>query len=734
MVELLNLTGRKRTPFIPQDEASECALACIAMVASYHGLDTDIQTLRRNYGFSLRGATLKQLLAVCERLCLNARPVRGDLADLRHLELPAILHWDLTHFVVLTRISQSVNGDRFHIIDPARGPLTLKRADFSESYTGVAVELRRSERFQAVSNRQQLRISHLWSSISGIWSTLRNVLLVSLVMQLVALALPFYTQIVIDTVFPTFDVDLLGVLAVGFGLLATVGLVANWLRGLIISSANSALSYQIIVNLFRHLTSLPLSWFERRHTGDIVSRFGSTQPITNLLSQGMVTAFVDGLLTLLTLVLMIVYSPLLTVIAVAALTIYVAIRFAFLRAVKLSNANVIATAARENSVFMETVRGAGAIKAFAQESNRMRIWQHAKADAVNAEVKLARLTSVFDALGAFVPVIERIVFLYIAIRMAFDGAMTIGMIFAFQAYKQQFLDAGIRMVQQFINFRVLQVHLGRLSDIALTQPESVSGVDQIEPLPAMKSGLTVLDLRFRYGPMEEEILSGVTFHVTPGETVALVGPSGGGKSTLLKLMIGLLQPSSGRILLDGRPLSSIPQPSWRRSLGYVAQDDKLFAGSLAENIAFFDPMLDMNRVREVATIAHVARDIEAMPMAYETRVGDMGSALSGGQKQRVLLARALYHRPHILFLDEGTANVDDYLERLILASLKNAGITLVMAAHRAHSIEAADRLYHVAGGRLQKAEKVVRPEPSPNPELQPLESREIVSTPNPDDA
>lgn len=714
-MELLNLTGRATTPFVAQDEASECALACIAMVAGYHGLKTDIQALRRQFGLSLRGATLKQMLETCEVLGLNARPIKCDPDHLKHIALPAVLHWNLSHFVVLTKIRQTMTGERYVILDPARGEQVLRPSEVSACFTGVAVEVMKTERFVGGVQQRQLKISNLWTSISGLWSNLRNILIVSLVMQLVSLALPFYSQIAIDKVLPAYDFDLLGVLAIGFAMLACIGLAASWLRSLIIASLNASLSYQIVVNLFRHLTSLPLAWFEKRHVGDIVSRFGSTKPISQLLSQGMVAAFVDGTLASFTFVLMLLYSPLLTAVAVGALVLYGLIRWSFLRSIKLRNVDVISTAAKENSVFMETVRGASAIKAFAQESNRLRIWQRSKADAVNAEIKLARLTAGFDALGSFIPTIERVLFLYIAVSMALKAELTIGMIFAFMSYKQQFLDAGIRLIEQAINYRIIHVHLGRIADIALSEPENALDAAEIqEKLPPLKAGLFAQEVFYRFSMTEADVLRGVSLIVPPGRVVALVGPSGGGKSTLLKVLAGLVEPYAGRIVADGRALSSIPPGTWRRSIGFVAQEDKLFAGSLAENIGFFDPMLDMERVREMARLVHIEGEIDAMPMGFETRVGDMGSTLSGGQKQRILLARALYHDPQILFLDEATAHLDHALEAKVLEALKERGIAIVMAAHRGQSIAAADDLYHVAGGRLRRAEKNP-PAPPPSP-------------------
>ncbi len=700
MLEHLNLTGRRSTPFIAQVEASECGLACLAMICGFHGLRTDIFAIRQRHSVSARGMTLTRLMDIAEQLGFSARPLRGDVDDLPNLDLPAVLHWDMTHFVVLDQIRSGPGGARYVINDPARGRVVLRRDELSKHFTGVAVELLKSENFRPKVEETKLKITHLWSAMIGFWPAAANILALSLVMQVAILAAPFFSQVAIDSVLPSADRDLLKVLCIGFLMLAVVSLAANWLRSLVIVSLNNALTYQVVVNLANHLLRLPIVWFERRHVGDIVSRFGSTQPVSQLLSQGMVAAFVDGIMSIITLGLMFVYSIQLTLIAIAALVLYILIRVSFLQALKLRNIDAITTAARENTLFIETVRGIGAIKAFGQEGNRQRIWQRSKAEAINAQIKLGRLTAGFDAVGGFVPSAERVIFIAVAIGLALDGSITIGMVFAFQAYKQQFLDAGIRLVEQAVNYRILHVHLGRISDIALAKPELEAGDRRLRDEPDLSHGVSVRGVRFRYGAGDPEVLAGASLEAKPGQMIALVGPSGGGKTTLMRVMMGLLEPTQGGVYLGREPLSSISKTTWRRSIGSVAQDDTLFAGSLADNIAFFDPQLDMSRVEDAARAACIHEEILAFPMGYDTLVGDMGSILSGGQKQRVLLARALYSQPKLLFLDEGTANLDVSSEAQVLAALHKLPIIRVVVAHRPQSIEAADRVYMVANGRV----------------------------------
>ena len=694
-VSLLSFGGRRKTPLIQQSEASECALACIAMVAGYHGLQTDLIALRHRFELSLKGATLKQVMHVAEALGFSTRPLRGEIEHLDEMALPTILHWDMTHFVVLTKVSSGLRGKRYRIHDPARGARTLNHNEISRHFTGVALELVKSEAFKPKAERSKLRITQLWSKMSGFWPAFSQIILLSVVLQIAALAAPFFLQVSIDTVFPSFDRDLLWILALGFGGLAIITMITGWLRSLVLLRLGSALSYQIVVNLFRHLMRLPLPWFEKRHVGDVLSRFGATQPISDLLSQGIIAAVIDGVMAMLTLALMFAVSAKLALLALVALAVFVALRIAFLQSLKQRSIDAITASAAESSSFIESVRGIATIKAFGDEANRQRVWQQKKAAAINAQIKLERLSAGVGAGQQIVVALERIAFIYVAVSDAMASVITIGVIFAFQSYKQQFLDSSMRLVEQVISYRLLDIHLGRIADIALNSPEELSHERSPAALrsgaPAIPS-IELRNVRFRYGANEPDVLKGVNLKIEPGEMLALVGPSGGGKTTLMKIVMGLFIPTEGEVLIDGRPLKSYGLANWRAQIASIAQDDSLFAGSLMDNIAMFDPEPDMDRVRQAAGEASIRTEIEAMPLSYETLVGDMGSALSGGQKQRVLLARVLYRNPSAIFLDEATAHLDLRSESAVLESLARRPVTRVAIAHRSQSIKMASRI------------------------------------------
>ena len=481
-------------------------------------------------------------------------------------------------------------------------------------------------------------------------------------------------QLTIDEVIARGDVDLLIVLALGFGILMLVRVAASAMRSLVLLVLQNVIHFHLGARLFRHLIRLPTAFFEQRHIGDVLSRFTSLQPIRTLLAEGMITALIDGIMAILTLVMIFVYSPALALIVIGALLLYAIIRLALYRVLWRRTQATIQAGAQENSTFIETVRAIQCLKLFNRESEREGQWLNRYAEVANANVRLGRAKIAFSTINDLIFGVELILIVFLAARLVLAGQLTVGMVFAFMAYRQHFTDRSVALIEKALEFRILGLHLERLSDIALTPLEK--GHDQpLSYARPLEGGLELRNVFFRYSETEPFVLENINLKIEAGEFVTITGPSGGGKTTLIKLMLGLLEPTSGEVLVDGLPLATMGARAFREQVAAVMQEDQLLSGSIADNISFFDQQFDEEKLLRCAKLAGMHSEIMAMPMTYNSLIGDMGSSLSGGQKQRVLLARALYRDPRILFLDEGTAHLDVETERVISTSLRQLHMT-----------------------------------------------------------
>jgi ATP-binding cassette subfamily B protein RaxB len=697
------LIGGSRIRLIRQSEIAECGLACLAMVASHYGLDVDLGTLRRRYQPSMRGAALRSLMGTADAMGLSGRAVQLPLGALAHLHMPAILHWDLNHYVVLERVKQGAlsrrGTARALIHNPDGRSQWMGIDELSKHFTGVALELRPTDDFVPADMRERLRLRQLWRRMTGLKRALAQTLILSLVMQTFVMTAPYFMQISIDSALPALDLNLVTVLALGFGLFALLNAAATLLRSFVLLSAGTSLSFGVTTNIVRRLLRLPVSWFEKRHVGDILSRFQSITPIQDALTQGAVAAVLDGSLAILTLVVMFFYSATLALIALVAFALYGLVRtISFSLQREAQQAKIIASA-KEQSTLIESLRGVVTLRLFNREAARHALWQTRLVDSVNANLRASRI-GIWQNLGnTTIFALETAVSMWVAISSVIAGGFSIGMMFAYFAYKEQFLSRAASLVDQGVAFRMLGLHLERLSDIALAD-EDASFRQGAPAGGEIKGHIELRNVSFRYSPSDPLVLDDLNLEVQPGDHIGITGPSGGGKSTLVKIILGLLEPDSGEILIDGVALGRFGYQNYREAVGAVMQDDSLFAGSLADNIALFDDAPDLERIMTAATDAAIHDDIEQMPMRYETLVGDMGSTLSGGQKQRVLLARALYRRPRILVMDEGTSHVDSSREAAINATIARLGITRIIIAHRAETILAATRVFQTDRGKL----------------------------------
>jgi ATP-binding cassette subfamily B protein RaxB len=691
----IDFRGGPRLPMLLQTEAAECGLACLAMIATYHGYEMDLIGLRRKFSVSLKGTTLRDLLVLAQRIGMTGRGLRLEPGQLKKVRTPCILHWDMNHFVVL----KEVKGRRIVIHDPAVGIRIQTLEEVGRHFTGIAFELTPTDGFEKKKDITKLPTSAFWGRLTGMKRALGQAFVLTAILQFVMLAGPFYMQLVVDDAIMKNDGSFLGALAIGFTLLLLINVGASWLRSQVLMFLGNALNFQMSANLFNHLLRLPLEWFEKRHIGDIVSRFGATVPIQNLVSQGLIEATVDGIMAILTLTMILIYSPALSMVVLAALALYALVRLVSYRVLKQAQEEAIEAGAKEDTIFIETVRAIQSIKIFGREADREALWQNRYAETINKNIRQSRLSIGFGTVNQLLYGLENVLVVYLGARAAIAGDMSVGMLYAFMAYKQQFLDKATNLIEMTTQYRLLDLYVSRLADIALTERESGYAERGLVERQ-IQGGIEIRDVAYRYADTEPDVLSGADLRVEPGEFVAITGPSGGGKTTLPKIMLGLFKPRSGTVLLDGTPLDHMGIQALREQIGVVMQDDQLLSGSIAENICFFDASLDLDWMRECAKIAGIDDEIMAMPMNYNTLIGDMGTTLSGGQRQRVLLARALYRRPRILFMDEGTSHLDLDKEREVNRALAQLKITRIVIAHRPETIRAADRIVVLRDGRL----------------------------------
>lgn len=696
--KLLEFKVNKNVPLLLQAAISECGLASMAMISCYYGHQLDMPAMRKRFVGNLQGMNLQQVIEVGDNLGLASRALQCPMDEVHKLATPCILHWDMNHFVVLTRVSGRGKSGRYSINDPAVGKRVLTCEEFSKHFTGICLELTPTSKFEVKQEQARMKFTQLWSSMAGLKAGLLKLIGLSLVLQLFALISPYYMQWVVDEVLVSFDESLLTVLAIGFAFIAIVSVITNAVRSWLILRLSSLLNMQMGVNLLRHLLRLPMNYFESRHVGDIVSRFGSLAQIRERITTGFVETLVDGVMAITVLIMMLLYSVKLTAVVLGAILIYTIIRLALYRPLHQATEEMIQSSAKEQSNFLENIRGIQTIKLFGNESQRQGVWQNRYAEVINSEIRLGRLNISFDSFNKLLFGLENVLVIYFAAMMVMANSLSVGMVLAFIAYKGQLTGRFANLIEQIIQFKMMRLHLDRISDIALTPLEvnRDGQVNLIEP----KGKLTLENVCFSYGDDEPNILNDVNLVLEQGESIAITGPSGAGKTTLMKIMLGLLQPTSGRILLDDKDITQIGLKNYRRHIAAVMQDDTLLAGSISDNISFFDPQPNYLKIEQCAQIAAIGDDINKMTMGFNSMVGDMGSNLSGGQLQRILLARALYQSPCVLFMDEATSHLDKDNEAKISEHIQHLPITRIMIAHRQETINMADKVYQLNDGRL----------------------------------
>lgn len=692
---IVTLRNNKKIKGLRQSEISECGLMCLGMVAGYWGKDLNITELRRRFTVTSRGMGLADVMKCASSLQMTPRPLKIDIDGLHKLNLPAILHWDMNHFVVLEKIKKN----KFYIVDPLFGFGSWHDEKYLDKhFTGIALELTPATDFTQEKINTKQKITDLWGNVDGLGSTIFQAVMLSLILQIFVLMSPYLIQISIDEAIPSADTDLITVMGLGFTALALITGIAFAMRSYVLLSAGTLLSYAISTNVARHMLRLPVSWYEKRSIGDILSRFQSIQPLRKIMTEGMAAAFLDGIMAIITLTAMLIYSPLLTAIPIAGLILYIGLRVLTLNNEKISEGESITAMGKEQGSMIETLRGIITIRLSGREVIRQATWQNKLSDYLSYKYQNDKIDATQKAGNHLIEALESVIIIWIGVLMVIKGGFSIGMLLAFAAWRFQFSNAARRVVDQAAAWRVAILHLERLADITM-EKEDIGFKEPETTAEPLKGKIELKNISHKYGEHESLVLENINLTIEAGENVVITGPSGGGKSTLIKIILGLIEPTSGQMFIDDEPLEKYGRRAYRAQIGAVLQEDALFNGSISDNITgFIDP--DPDHLINSMQKASIYDDIMNMPMKEKTMVGDMGSTLSGGQKQRILIARAIYSKPRMLVLDEGTSALDALHEKNVSKNIADLGITRIGIAHREETIKMAKRVITLKSGKI----------------------------------
>lgn len=631
IVEKLNFSLKKKVPVVLQSEAAECGIACLTMISCYYGLNIDLFNFRNRYGSPSQGFTLLSLSKNAERVGLKSRALSLDLDEINQLKLPCIIHWGLNHYVVLTKVCRN----SFIVHDPALGKRIIGLQEMSNHFTGIALEIWPDQNFRQEKAKSRLRLLDLMRNIVGLKSTLIKIFSYSVVIEAIGLLIPIGTQMVTDHVIMAHDQSLLAVICIGLVSFTLFRTFISMLRAWTSLTLNTLTNIQWKTTLFDHLTSLPLSFFEKRHLGDIQSRFSSLDIIRSTFTNSIVTGIIDSIMTIGLLIMLTLYGGWLVWVVIGFTLCYAVMRLATYRFYRRVSEEQVIKGARSSSHFMESLYGIATIKALNLKERRSQHWLNLNIDACNAGIKQTRFDMMFSGINTFISSIDQVAVLWLGAIAVIHNDMTLGMFMAFNAYRGQFSQRASSLIDLFMQLRMLSLHNERLSEIAFSEPEKDMPTRRLfDKNEGVK--IEVKNLSYQYNSFSQPIFSNLNITIQRGESVALVGPSGIGKTTLLKVMCGLLSPTNGDVLVDNLNVNKIGLNNYRLSTACVLQEDRLFSGSIMENISGFEDNVDEEFVIECARHSNIHDEIMSMPMGYETLIGELGSGISGGQKQRLL--------------------------------------------------------------------------------------------------
>ena len=677
-----------------QSEINECGLACLAMVSNYYGNMVELSSLRTLLGQTLTGASVNMLRRCARELKLTSRALKLELDELKQLERPAILHWDMDHFVVL----QGVTRKYIQIHDPAVGIRRYTWSELDRHFSGIALELQPDQDFCADRNDNKLKLGDLLSPGQRLKTQVIQIAGLSLLIQFLILTSPLYLQLVIDQGVGKGDMDLIFGLALVFVLLVAMRVLLNYARAVLTMGCTNNLGFQLVSDTFNHLLRLSMNYFEKRELGDITSRFNALESIKQIVTQEMVTILIDGVFSIVTLLLLFFYSPLMATQVLFAVCLFAVLRLMTLSAERNRRQEVVVLNASQQSRFMENVRSIRTIKVNDLESDRVADWEQRYANYVNAGFQLGRFQEKIAGWQGLILGVENILTIYVGSLWVYQSQLTLGQFMSFILLKQHFINSVSALLPKLSELKLMQLELDRVADIR-RHPASQARNSQSLIQHTLEYPVEFCELTFAFTNQEQPLIDKLSVTVPQGNLCVITGPSGCGKTTLLKLLLGLETASSGHIQIGTQRLATPQSMPIQGAFSAVLHDEGLLSGDLAYNINLGVAPHDQERLNEACAKAGLTKIVESLQLGFATRIGELGNILSAGQVKRVLLARAFYRRPKLLVLDETLTHLGDKDTWHVLESIRSAGITAIITSHDHQIISQADQVISMPNDR-----------------------------------
>jgi ATP-binding cassette, subfamily B, bacterial HlyB/CyaB len=675
-------------------QENDSGLLTLVMLLRIHGIAAEAGQIRHRVGHNTIGIT--EMLRCAREYGLKTRSIRTNWSCLARTPLPAIAVLNDADFLILGKA-----GDDKVLVQrpPALRPEAMSRAEFEDLWDGRLVLMARRAALSDLSRR--FDITWFLGAIRKYRHLLGEVLIASFFLQVFALVTPLFFQVVIDKVLVHRGLGTLEVLVVGLVTIAIFDAILGTLRTYLFAHTTNRIDVELGARLFRHLISLPLAYFQTRRAGDSVARVRELENIRNFLTSSALSLVIDLTFTFIFLVVMFVYSPLLTWVVLGAFPLYIAISAAATPVFRRRLDEKFRRGAENQAFLVESIVGMETLKAMAVEPQMQRRWEEQLAGYVGASFRVLSLGNVASQAVQFVSKLVTAAVLFLGAKLVIDSSLTVGELVAFNMLASRVNQPVLRLAQIWQDFHQARLSVERLGDILNTRPESAITA-RCTTLPPIRGEITFEHVGFRYRIDGPEILHDVQFHVPAGQLVGIVGPSGSGKSTLAKLVQRLYVPETGRVLVDGVDLAMVDTAWLRRQVGVVLQEDVLFNRSVRDNIALADPAMSMDQIIVAATLAGAHEFILELPEGYDTLVGERGCSLSGGQRQRIAIARALVADPRVLIFDEATSALDYESERVIQDNMRRIceRRTAIIVAHRLSTVRRTDRILTIERGRL----------------------------------